>query len=365
VSRPKGSKNKFLKASYVGQTINKWTILERCGIGPKTAHTYYLCRCVCGRERPVRLDSLLVGNTKSCGCSQFERFSHLYVDGQQRCPSCDNWLPLDAFTKHNRGKIGEPCRECRRNRQVITRQRMTREERRAYTLKQSYGLTLTDYYQATARQANRCLGCQELFDPLKLVVDHDHATNKIRGLLCSNCNTVLGYVKDEEEILYRLSAYLTRDPSKLLVYLVGSLRNKTVIDVGNVIREDARFDVFDDYMAAGPEADDFWKLYETQRGRNYATALTGRAARHVFFYDKGYLDLADVIVVVLPVGRSCMLEAGYSKARGKAVYFLLDTKETTDRYDVMKRFADGLYTDLDAILKELDRLYTTLVASRN
>ena len=204
-----------------------------------------------------------------------------------------------------------------------------------------------------ARQHARCLGCQEICHPSSLVVDHDHDTGIIRGLLCSNCNTLLGMAKDREENLYRLSAYLTRDISKLLVYIIGSLRNPEVANIAKQLRDHPEFDIFDDYMAAGPEADDFWKIYETNRGRTFKEALAGRAAGHVFNYDRAYLDLADVVVVILPAGKSCMIEAGYSNARGKKVFFLLDKEHVDGRYDVMKKFADGFYTNIDDLTTAL------------
>jgi hypothetical protein len=43
-----------------------------------------------------------------------------------------------------------------------------------------------------------------------LVVDHNHTTNKIRALLCSNCNLILGHAKDNKEILIKLSEYLEK-----------------------------------------------------------------------------------------------------------------------------------------------------------
>ena len=51
-------------------------------------------------------------------------------------------------------------------------------------------------------------GCAVCSKQVKLVVDHDHSTNEIRGLLCSNCNTGLGMFKDSTELLEKASNYL-------------------------------------------------------------------------------------------------------------------------------------------------------------
>lgn len=41
-----------------------------------------------------------------------------------------------------------------------------------------------------------------------LSVDHCHTTGAIRGLLCDNCNNILGRAKDSPSVLRRLAAYL-------------------------------------------------------------------------------------------------------------------------------------------------------------
>jgi hypothetical protein len=41
-----------------------------------------------------------------------------------------------------------------------------------------------------------------------LAVDHNHKTGKIRGLLCSNCNTGLGNLRDSIELLEKAITYL-------------------------------------------------------------------------------------------------------------------------------------------------------------
>lgn len=60
----------------------------------------------------------------------------------------------------------------------------------------------------------KCSKCKELkflnmFDKRReLYIDHDHNTNKVRGLLCSNCNTALGKFKDDILILEEAIRYL-------------------------------------------------------------------------------------------------------------------------------------------------------------
>ena len=87
------------------------------------------------------------------------------------------------------------------------------------------------------------------------------------------------------------------------IYLIGSLRNPNIPVFANELRAQG-FDVFDDWFAAGPEADDFWQKYEKGRGRRYDQALKGHAALHVFSFDFEHLHQADVIVLLAPAGKS-------------------------------------------------------------
>lgn len=43
-----------------------------------------------------------------------------------------------------------------------------------------------------------------------LYVDHDHITNKFRGLLCHDCNLMIGYAKDDMTVLKKAIEYLER-----------------------------------------------------------------------------------------------------------------------------------------------------------
>jgi hypothetical protein len=126
------------------------------------------------------------------------------------------------------------------------------------------------------------------------------------------------------------------------LYLIGSLRNEEVPKLAARLRAEGH-SVFDDWFAAGPEADDWWQKYEKARGHSYAQALEGYAAQHVFEYDRSHLDRVEGGVLLLPAGKSGHLEAGYLIGQGKPVFILMQGEP--ERYDVMYRFAQGVYTD--------------------
>jgi nucleoside 2-deoxyribosyltransferase len=134
------------------------------------------------------------------------------------------------------------------------------------------------------------------------------------------------------------------------IYLIGSLRNPVVPEIAEALRERG-FTVFDDWYAAGPEADDYWQRYEQYRGRSYGEALDGYAANNVYQFDRSHLDRADAGVLVMPAGRSGHLELGYIKGKGKRAYVLFDKEP--ERWDVMYRFADKVLFGRDQLVAAL------------
>ena len=74
-----------------------------------------------------------------------------------------------------------------------------------------YGLSAEDYQAMVRAHRGRCPICDKAFDSTKdTCVDHDHATGKVRGLLCSRCNKGLGFFGDSLTVLNRASQYLRR-----------------------------------------------------------------------------------------------------------------------------------------------------------
>lgn len=128
----------------------------------------------------------------------------------------------------------------------------------------------------------------------------------------------------------------TRDK---VIYLIGSLRNPRIPELAAYLRESAtNVEVFDDWYAAGPEADDYWKTYEQERGHTYLEALKGHSARHVFEYDKSHLDRCTHAVLVLPAGKSGHMEIMYAAYGVGAKAAILLEPDADPRWDVMYQF---------------------------
>lgn len=135
-----------------------------------------------------------------------------------------------------------------------------------------------------------------------------------------------------------------------MIYLIGSLRNPTIRSLAARLRGQG-FEVFDDWHAAGEDADDIWQQYERERGRSYKEALASPHAEAVFQMDTTYLDRADAVVLVLPAGKSGHLELGWSIGQGKAGFILLDGEP--ERFDVMYKFADAVCNNVEELIEAL------------
>jgi len=107
---------------------------------------------------------------------------------------------IKEWRHKNRDKYNARVRENHfKNRDRVSAQRMKRK----------YGITLEGFNAMLGAQSGSCAVCQ--IAPLpgkKLVVDHNHKTGKIRGLLCYQCNSAVGLCKDNPSILRRAAQYL-------------------------------------------------------------------------------------------------------------------------------------------------------------
>jgi hypothetical protein len=92
----------------------------------------------------------------------------------------------------------------------LDRQRLFREENpqayRDWYLRSKYGLTQAAFEAMLAEQDGLCAICSLPMSTPK--IDHDHSTGRVRGLLCSPCNTGIGHLKDSPEVLFAAYQYL-------------------------------------------------------------------------------------------------------------------------------------------------------------
>ena len=134
------------------------------------------------------------------------------------CTICKTEKGLDKFCKHQSCKYGvqSQCKACRKK---YKRNYNTPETIRKNNLKAKYNLTIDEYDITFEQQKGVCAICgnkenvKNRWGIKRLSVDHNHLTNKVRGLLCFNCNVALGsFFVDErsEELLLNAIEYLRK-----------------------------------------------------------------------------------------------------------------------------------------------------------
>ena len=102
-----------------------------------------------------------------------------------------------------------------RERKRINAQRLYREHKeflkkrmRENALRLYYGLTVASYNNMLRKQHGGCAICGRLPGKKQLAVDHDHKTGKVRALLCSQCNQLLGLAAEDPMILRLAALYI-------------------------------------------------------------------------------------------------------------------------------------------------------------
>lgn len=133
------------------------------------------------------------------------------------CTRCKLEKSFEEFTpRKSRRKAGGPptlntvCRKCRTQQTYAWRIRTNRDApkpRPGYSREHLYGLSETAFKELVTKQRNLCKICEcEMGCPH---VDHCHQTGAVRGLLCQNCNTGIGMLKDSPERLRKALDYLS------------------------------------------------------------------------------------------------------------------------------------------------------------
>lgn len=98
------------------------------------------------------------------------------------------------------------CKSCVKKRDAAKiRDRKDRE------LEKKYGIPPGTYERMLRDQWGRCAICRRQPRRRDLAVDHNHKNGRVRGLLCTRCNEMLGHLRDSPAAVYRALRYLEED----------------------------------------------------------------------------------------------------------------------------------------------------------
>jgi Recombination endonuclease VII len=143
--------------------------------------------------------------------------------GVQICNKCHRELPLSQFSPNRSMRLGvrRECKKCC-SEQAMAWLDKNYEKAWDTRLRRNFGITLDQYRAILAGQGGVCAICGEPpsiigYRPSRrqgrpcrpmLVVDHDHETGKVRGLLCIPCNRGIGFLKDDAATVRAALKYL-------------------------------------------------------------------------------------------------------------------------------------------------------------
>lgn len=140
----------------------------------------------------------------------------------KKCTKCGETKPLTEFHKDRSRPDGlhHSCKECantywrERYKEPEVQERLKQYQRdlhkahperhRGRDLRYRYGITIADYDRMVKNQKYKCRICKE---KKKLVVDHNHTTGRVRGLLCFKCNAAI-HILENPPMLASAQSYL-------------------------------------------------------------------------------------------------------------------------------------------------------------
>jgi Recombination endonuclease VII len=154
-------------------------------------------------------------------CGAEKALTDFYTDRKARdrrppdCKVCNLARRKAKYEENPRPYIDRAIKWQRDNPERVraTAQRFTASGKRKVSnrkshLKRKYGLTLETFDELLASQVGGCAICGRTDADN---VDHDHASGRVRGILCFNCNITIGQAQDDEDRLAGAMAYLARD----------------------------------------------------------------------------------------------------------------------------------------------------------
>jgi hypothetical protein len=129
---------------------------------------------------------------------------------EKTCKVCHQVKSIENFgieVVNSRKYVRNQCKPCRYK--LHKSSPSSKERSREAKLKRKYGIDLEIYQNMKNTQNNRCAICESPEENRVLNVDHCHSSGKVRQLLCSRCNLVLGQAGDNISLLEKCILYLS------------------------------------------------------------------------------------------------------------------------------------------------------------
>lgn len=124
--------------------------------------------------------------------SEFSKKTKCSRGFSYKCKTCHNKYVKDVWYVKNAQKQKDSSAKWK-------------QENKEQVLATAYKISLEEL--KTLQLVESCEICGKV---AKLVIDHDHTTGKVRGMLCTNCNTTLGKAGDDLESIIKFVSYLKR-----------------------------------------------------------------------------------------------------------------------------------------------------------
>lgn len=132
------------------------------------------------------------------------------------CTKCGQVKELSEFSKnrHNKSGFNYRCKACERER-IMQWKVENPDKQRDSRLRRNYGISLDAYDQLLQEQGGVCAICgtDNPGSNTRFMVDHNHDTGEVRGLLCGNCNRGIGLLGDNISTLSKAITYLSDNGS--------------------------------------------------------------------------------------------------------------------------------------------------------
>ena len=170
--------------------------------------------------------------------SRLKYFKNKYPDGCKKCLDCNKIIPVGS--KRTPDRCPECLHSCNLGRarsyysanpdkkqkvrnyykeRYHNNRDKIREQRRKTDISKRYGIDYGDFLDIIKYQNGKCAICGTNLPDIDTVtktrklafIDHNHATGKIRGVLCPSCNFGLGNFKDDINVLEGAIQYLVNN----------------------------------------------------------------------------------------------------------------------------------------------------------